>query len=66
MKVKAKKDLFLDGTDKRLFTKGEVYTMLSIYSYYNDGSLLDDTGFNHVVKNDFIEKYFIKVGRIIK
>lgn len=61
MKIKAKKDLFLDGTDKRLFTEGKIYTVLSTDSHYQDSSILDNNNFNHIVNNDFIRANFIKV-----
>ena len=57
-KVMAKKDLYLDGTDKKLFTKGRSYQVTPTTDFYTDGNIKDDNGYRHSINNSFINEYF--------
>lgn len=57
--IKAKENLFLGVTDKRIFTEGKIYKVRPSTSMYVDGNIEDDCGFNHSVSNSFINEYFL-------
>lgn len=57
-KATCKKDLYLEGTDKLLFTKGKAYEIRPTQRFYFDGNITDDNGYIHTINNHFINEYF--------